>query len=439
MKTKALQLYGVLLAVIFAGVVIHAPLSVWLGTVFPEQELLIKSWKEILLVLLLPLGCWLAINSGLHKKLAKDMLVRLIVLYALLHLFLVAVFRLPLFATLAGLSIDLRYILFFALVYIVVSLLPEWRRTYLKIFFGMAALSLLFTLFQIFLLPRDFLAILGYSKDTIAPFLTVDNNPEYVRVNGTFRGPNPLGAYGIVVLGILSAASIRGHVVMRWAAQRAAAIGGSIAAAIAIYASYARSALGGAGIALAVVGIVGFGRRLRVRTWIAGGVAVVVIVLGGFLVLKDTSFVQHVLLHEDPNGKSLMSSNEGHVESLIDGTERMLRQPLGAGPGSTGSASLFSDKPVIIENQYLFVAHESGWLGLGIFVAIFAIILHRLWRRRKDWLALGVFASGCGLAAIGLLLPVWADDTVSIVWWGLAAIVLASPLKKGEYGRKSTN
>jgi len=39
-------------------------------------------------------------------------------------------------------------------------------------------------------------------------------------------------------------------------------------------------------------------------------------------------------------------------------------------------------------------------------------------------LALGVFASGIGLALVGFFLPVWADDTVSIIWWGLAAVVV---------------
>jgi hypothetical protein len=58
------------------------------------------------------------------------------------------------------------------------------------------------------------------------------------------------------------------------------------------------------------------------------------------------------------------------------------------------------------------------------------VILARLWGLRKDWLALGVFASGIGLAIVGIFLPVWTDDTVSIIWWGLAAIALF-PNNKG--------
>lgn len=37
------------LLVVFGGVVLHAPLSVWLSTMWPQHELLIKSWKEIIL------------------------------------------------------------------------------------------------------------------------------------------------------------------------------------------------------------------------------------------------------------------------------------------------------------------------------------------------------------------------------------------------------
>jgi hypothetical protein len=72
----------------------------------------------------------------------------------------------------------------------------------------------------------------------------------------------------------------------------------------------------------------------------------------------------------------------------------------------------------------LFIAHEAGWLGLLLFIAIFGLVMVRLWHARADWLALGVFASGIGLALIGLLLPVWVDDTVAIVWWALAAVAI---------------
>ena len=44
------------LLVIFGGVVLHAPFSVGLSTLFPNESLVIKSWKEILLGLALALS-----------------------------------------------------------------------------------------------------------------------------------------------------------------------------------------------------------------------------------------------------------------------------------------------------------------------------------------------------------------------------------------------
>ena len=140
--------------------------------------------------------------------------------------------------------------------------------------------------------------------------------------------------------------------------------------------------------------------------------------------MQDNTFVSNVILHENPSEGSDVNSNQGHIDSLQDGAMRMVLQPFGAGIGSTGSASLYSDTPLIIENQYLFIAHEVGWLGLGFFLLVFVGVLSRLWHRRSNWLPLGVFASGVGLAIIGMLLPVWADDTVAIIWWGLAGLAL---------------
>jgi hypothetical protein len=52
------------------------------------------------------------------------------------------------------------------------------------------------------------------------------------------------------------------------------------------------------------------------------------------------------------------------------------------------------------------------------------MLVVKLMETANDWLALGVFASGIGLAIVGIFLPVWTDDTVSIIWWGLAALAL---------------
>ena len=70
---------------------------------------------------------------------------------------------------------------------------------------------------------------------------------------------------------------------------------------------------------------------------------------------------------------------------------------------------------------------------------LFVEVMRRLWQRRVGALALGTFAAGCGLAVIGLLLPVWTDDTTSIVWWGLAAVAIATEVKGGRHATRKSH
>jgi O-antigen ligase len=257
-----------------------------------------------------------------------------------------------------------------------------------------------------------------------------------VRVNSTLRGPNPLGAYAAIVLILLIAALVRRK--LQFTGRKYAIGIGllTLCSLVALWISYSRSALLAAIVGIGIVLAITITRQLSRKLWIIGSV-VAFAIIGGLIANQNSSFVSNVLLHENPNEGNSFNSNDGHLESLVHGSELLLAQPLGAGVGSTGSASLYTDVPRIIENQYLFVAHEAGWLGLLLFVVIFVLIMMRLWCARRDWLSLGVFASGVGLAVIGILQPVWVDDTVSIVWWGLAAIAIAS-MKGVKDDRKQT-
>lgn len=414
---------GVLL-VIFAGIVLHAPISVGFGTLFPSAELLIKSWKEILMGL-----AGLVMLVILYRKKRWDILkhpiLYVIAGYGLLHLLLLPIFWQGLTASIAGLLIDLRYVLFFVLVYVAIMLYPSLRRAAVWTFFAGAFVVAAFALLQVFVLPKDTLQYIGYNETTIAPFLTVDQNPDYIRINSTLRGPNPLGAYAVIVLAVLFAAWLRMKKPNRQSLVISVIVIGSF---VALWASYSRSALLAAFVAIGIIVAVVAGKRISRRIWLVIG-AVVIIGVGALYIGRDTEFVSNVILHNNATTGASVDSNAGHVDSLKDGVDRMARQPLGAGVGSTGSASLYGNQPVIIENQFLFIAHESGWIGFGFFVYLTFLVQQALWRRRADWLALGVFASGIGLIVIGLLLPVWVDDTVAIIWWGLAALVIGNVTK----------
>lgn len=433
MKVSRLEKsYVAILMVVFAGIVVHAPLSVGLGTLFPGYSLLIKSWKEILLICATFLAIIIVTRYALWRELLRDRLFQLIAAYTSLHVVLTVLFYQGAGSAAAGLAIDLRYVLFFSLVYVALWLFPRYKRRMLQVVVIGAWVVVGFATLQLFL-PADILSHIGYSKDTIMPYLTVDRNHDFIRVNSTLRGPNPLGAYAGMVLGLLTAALVRKRFDLSNTKVRNLTILFAACSTIALWISYSRSALVAGLIIVLVVLFISVLRKLPRRTWMVICIAAGVLV-GGLIVGRDSALVSNIVLHESPTGGSSVNSNEAHAASLSDGIYWLIRQPLGGGIGSTGSASLYGNEAVIIENQYLFVAHETGWLGLLLFMMIVMTILTRLWPTRRDWLSLGVFSSGIGLGLIGLLLPVWADDTVSIVWWGLAAIALAG----GTYAPKST-
>jgi hypothetical protein len=423
------KIYIAILLIVFGGIVLHAPISVGLGTIWPDYSLLIKSWKEILMLIAGLIALFL-ICKNKQMKILRDPVIIAIAAYAVLHLVLLFYLNQGLAASVAGLAIDLRYILFFGLVYIAMKLYPEYRKMFIRVGIAGALIVLIFALLQVLILPNDILKYIGYNVNTISPYLTVDKNNAFIRINSTLRGPNPLGAYAGLVLVLIVAAIAKSKITKdKWSLAVAGIL--SAGGVVALWASYSRSALIGTIVAIILVLAVVYWRKLSTRMWIT--ISIILIVLaGGLFAIRDTSFISNVVLHENPTGGSSINSNEGHANSLSDGTMQLLSQPLGAGIGSTGSASLLGSKSEIIENQYLFVAHEIGWLGLAIFVFIFASIQIRLWKLRNNWLALGVFASGIGLALVGILLPVWVDDTVAIIWWGLAAVALFPPRKNED-------
>lgn len=428
-----------ILFVVFGGIVLHAPISVGFSTVWPEQSLIIKSWKEILLGIAAVLATLIISMRGAWG-IFKSRLFYLIAGFAALNLLLIPLYFTGVESTIAGLFINLRYLLFFVLVYAAIRLYPHYYRWFIGVFVAGALVVTVFAVLQATVLPYDILKYLGYGESTIMPYLTVDQNYDYIRINSTLRGPNPLGAYAAIVLVVALAAWLRGPRVLKQYEKVLLVVLG-VGSIVALWASYSRSAALAALAGIGIVLLVTYGRRISKGLIVAMGL-VALVVCGSLIALRDTQFVSQVVLHEDPEEGNDVNSNDGHYESLLDGTNRMVNQPLGAGIGSTGSASLLGDKPLIIENQYLFIAHETGWPGVVLFIAIQYLVLAGLWVRRKHWLALGVFASGVGLAAIALIQPVWVDETVALIWWGLAAIALAMPLgvkKTDSVGPKKAN
>jgi len=420
------RVYIGILLIIFGGIVLHAPLSVGLESIWPQYELLIKSWKEILMLIAGLMALFLMYKNKQFKILRNPIIIA-IATYGLLHLIFLSYMYQGVAASFAGLAIDLRYLLFFSLVYIAMSIYPQYRKLFISVGIGGALIVFIFAFLQVFILSHDILKYIGYNLDTISPYLTIDKNNEFIRINSTLRGPNPLGAYAGIILTLVATAIAKRKIQKdRWSVAITATL--IVGGLLTLWASYSRSALIGAVLSITIVVLATSWHKLSTKLWISMGI--LLIIIGSSLYLsRDSSFISNVVLHENPNGGSSISSNEGHASSLSDSFSQFIHQPLGSGIGSTGSASLLGKNTEIVENQYLFINHEIGWFGLALFTFIFVSVMVRLWKSHKDWLALGVFASGIGLAIIGLLLPVWTDDTVSIIWWGLAAVALWSPRK----------
>lgn len=414
-----------LLAVMFL-IVLHAPISVGVGHFFPDLSLVAKAWKEIVLAVLSVIGVVLVTRQKRWREILNSPFVTLSILFIDIHLLLALIMRGDTQSIVAGLMIDLRFIVMFLLMYVLVLMNPAVVKRVVKVIAAGAAVVIGFGLLQILVLPDDVLKGIGYSNDTIVPFMTVDTNHDFIRINSTLRGPNPLGALMVIYgsLAIAYAALNRRNLQPKLAAG---IVGGLIGSVAVLFSSYSRSAYLAAIAAFA--GVFAFSRKISVKAILLITVAGLVVAVTSFFIAQ-TSWFSNVILHENPESMVKAKSNEDHVLSVVDGGKRVASQPFGAGIGSTGSASLYdgdTSNDTTIENAYLFVAHESGWFGLAVFLVLFGLIMVRLWRHRKgNWLIVGIFSGGIGMAIIGLLLPVWVDDTVAIIWWGLAGMAIAS-------------
>lgn len=431
MKRMSLgAMYEIGLLVVMLLIVVHAPVSVWLGTIFTDHQALIKAWKELLLAALAVVAVILITKRGKWKSVIYSPFILLSLAFIDVHLLLALFLGGESTAIVAGLMIDLRFVVMFMLMYVLILLRPQALKRVFVVAASGALVVVGFGLLQITILPDDVLSHIGYKKnETIAPFITIDANPDYVRINSTLRGPNPLGALLVIYISLAAAYLFKkyNHLRIR---RTGALVVGIVAGAAVLFASYSRSAYLAVATALLVVFVAS--QRLS-KTLIIGAAGAACI--GGvvLLSLQQSDWFSNVILHENPQSASESKSNDEHAQSLVTGWQRMIAEPFGHGIGSTGSASLYdndSANDIIIENNYFFVAHEAGWLGVGLFVGLFGYVLYVLWRRREDWRALGLLASGIGLALIGVLLPVWTDETVALIWWGLAGALLAAPTRE---------
>lgn len=429
LKSKILSLITALSVVILVLMPFHAFLTVW-GSRLVGHYTLLRLWKEALLVVIIMAAIYLAIvyKDKLAKSLDKR-LFRLILIYVFVNLIWGAVAYthndVNLKALGYALIINLRFVGFFLATWLITKHSHLLRDNWQRIILWPAAVVVIFGLMQVLILPHDFLKHFGYDVNlTIPPFETINSNSHYIRIMSTLRGANPLGAYLVIPISVLSVLILRGR--RDW--KKYLLLGGSL---LTLFFSFSRSAWLGALISIAVILLISVRRLFKPQKFLYISGIILAMIIGFGFGLRHNLAVENVILHTQTNSTVKATSNEGHISALKSGLTDIVHQPLGRGPGSAGPASVYNSHPSrIAENYYIQIGQELGWIGLITFLLINFYLGYMLWLRRGDTLALSLFASLIGLSLINMLSHAWADDTLAYIWWGLAGVAIAS--SKGQ-------
>jgi hypothetical protein len=398
----------------------HAFVTVW-GSSFVGHYTALRLWEEVVLLPLMCVAAWLLFRDPtLRSRLFGDTLVRLILLFSAFELIAAAV---ALYAGSVnqkaagyGVLIDLRYFAFFLAVLVVAVRAPRLRRLAPKLVLVPAAVVVTFGLLQRFVLPHDFLKHFGYNDATISPFETIDHKLKYPRIQSTLRGANLLGAYTIIVWTIILSYL-----------RRYRLLAASVAVLAVLFLSGSRGAWIGALAAALVLGFLEIPGRRHKQLTLVIGVVVLLLGSGSIYLLRNNDFVQNTVFHSDEHSQSTVSSNAAHLSASSTALKEIVREPLGRGPGTAGPASVYnSEEPGrIAENYFLQIGQELGWIGLGLYIAIYTLTGRRLWLRRNEPLGRALFAAFVGLTCVAFLMHIWADETIAFLFWGLTAIALS--------------
>jgi hypothetical protein len=139
------------------------------------------------------------------------------------------------------------------------------------------------------------------------------------------------------------------------------------------------------------------------------------------------------------------ASAQGHVRALELSIEVLREQPFGRGLGSAGQVGQLYATDVAITNEswYFQIATEMGAIAGLIFLLIvlgFGIAAAFQYARVRDpWLralCLGMTGATIGFGLVGIVLHVWEAQTISIVFWLFAGLVMrATSLDARPAGR----
>lgn len=409
------------------SVPLYAFLTVWASSLVGHYTVL-RLYTEVLLVLASFSALYLVIvDKKIRRELFKSKLLWLIVGYIALLALVGAVSYYTKNVTSKalgyGLIVDSRFVIFFIVSWVAALASGFLRKHWVPIILWPAAIVSAYGLLQAFVLPHDFLKHFGYSASTIRPYQTINDNQKYIRIQSTLRGVNPLGAYLVVIISLISALWLR--LKRNWPELVLL-----LASLLTLFYTFSRSAWIGSFVAIAFIVALGLYKTKFFSAVFISCIAIVLI-LAALVVTNHSSRLQNIIYHTQTNSASKTTSDQGHLSGLKSGLKDIYHQPLGGGVGTAGPASVYNPKRTrIAEDYYIQIGQETGIVGLGLFLAINICVGLRLWQRRTDRLALGLFASFLGLIIVNLFSHAWADPTLAYLWWGLAGIAMTIKISK---------
>lgn len=427
LKYTVLTWVSMLTMLVFWLVPFHATLTIWLSSNFGHYTAF-RLWKEVILVVCVVGAVYLLLTD--HKIRSHTLsrrLVWVILAYMALNIIwgLLAINMNEVSAKAVGygLIVNLRFLVFFLLCWALALRTARLRKRWQMLVLWPAAVVVAFGILQVLVLPNDFLRHFGYSEATIPAFETVNSNINYIRIASTLRGANPLGAYLIIPISVLVVLMIQKGRNWRQGIFLAATF-------VVLFFTYSRSAWIGALLSIiAIIFISPLSKKTRKLSYFVAGVFVSFGVLGA-LVLNNNSYFENLVFHTEDNSTIQVSSNNSRSAALKSGLADIKNEPLGEGPGSAGPASVYNNEPSrIAENYFLQIGQEVGIVGLILFILINAGVGLLLWLRREDPLALSLFASLIGITFVNMLSHAWTDDTLALVWWGMAGIAMVAEVR----------
>jgi len=391
-------------------------LITFLGT-FVGQNIIINSWKEILLFIVFMVLCLKSPKTFIHLA-RRSRAVQIIIAYVLFLGVVLFMGRKDL-ASGAGFVFAVRFLLAFIVGLMAWKLIAVADTTKKLIYI---AIIICLIGFVVLLLPNQLLTHVGYD----APGMDTLNNPasiHYVseglnieRMMSTFKSPNSLGLYLLLPLALVLFAKKKSSLTRALLALFT----------FSVISTFSRSAFIGL-LFIAVYYTVEQRSVLLVRIKKLSVRSRLAVVVSSLLLLVALVPVSSRLLFHQESGNDNGSTSVRITQYQKD-IKNIVAHPSGNGLGTASLAGRVNGKGVVVsENYYLQIGRESGIIGLVLFLGIL-IYLYKDLKTLNGTTRSVLIASFFALSIASLFIPVWADEVVAITWWLFAGLVLGKQL-----------